>query len=356
MPAAPTKSGTIEQANASGLAVDKVRALRLPFEPRHFEFWFAYESGHHAALNAAVDTIKSKQGALTAADIDRLHETHLSPWRLAGSPDAVVKRMDATLRDIASTIEGVIDSAQAQRKTIAAEAIRLSDTDALTPQSVLGAIGRLSEVTKETHARFSVLEGRMDAATREVGALKQQLAGVRADRQADPATALPTRALFDTILTKTLESEAQARQPVSIFLCNLDLFAAFNDNFGSHKGDQVLRAVGALMKEQVRTNDTVARYDGDTFAVILLRLRACDAVVHADRFRRTLAAQVFVEHPTGAGRVTASIGVADAIKGDTPAFLLRRASNGLKVAKREGRNRVVEMSPDGPVWDAARRT
>ena len=66
-------------------------------------------------------------------------------------------------------------------------------------------------------------------------------------------------------------------------------------------------------------------------------------------------AQVFAEHPNGAGRVTVSIGVADAIKGDTPDFLLRRAVMGLKVAKREGRNRVVEMSPDGPIWEAKRR-
>jgi len=65
-------------------------------------------------------------------------------------------------------------------------------------------------------------------------------------------------------------------------------------------------------------------------------------------------AHELVAHPNGAGRVTVSIGVADAIKGDTPEFLLRRAGNGLKIAKREGRNRVVEMTPDGPLWKAER--
>ena len=68
-----------------------------------------------------------------------------------------------------------------------------------------------------------------------------------------------------------------------------------------------------------------------------------------------LMAHELVPHPNGAGRVTVSIGVADAIKGDTLEFLLRRAANGLKVAKREGRNRVVEMSPDGPIWSAERK-
>jgi len=99
----------------------------------------------------------------------------------------------------------------------------------------------------------------------------------------------------------------------------------------------------------------VARFGGDEYAVILPRLRASDAVEHVERFRQLLTANIFAEHQNGAGRITVSIGVADAIKGDTPDFLMRRAANGLKVAKREGRNRVVEMSPDGPIWDAERR-
>ena len=92
------------------------------------------------------------------------------------------------------------------------------------------------------------------------------------------------------------------------------------------------------------------------FAAILPDTRAREAVACADRFRQMLMAQQLVPHANGAGRVTVSIGIADAIKDDTLEFLLRRALNGLKVAKREGRNRVVEMSPDGPIWSAGRIT
>jgi len=90
-------------------------------------------------------------------------------------------------------------------------------------------------------------------------------------------------------------------------------------------------------------------------AAILPRVRAKEAVACAERLRQMLMTHELIPHPNGAGRITVSLGVADAIKGDTPDFLLRRAGHGLKIAKREGRNRVVEMTPDGPVWDAERR-
>jgi len=52
----------------------EMHAARLPSEPRQFEFWFAYKNGRNAALNAAANDIKSRNGALTGPDIDRLHE------------------------------------------------------------------------------------------------------------------------------------------------------------------------------------------------------------------------------------------------------------------------------------------
>src|ERR1043165_3038222 len=113
---------------------------------------------------------------------------------MAGRPDAVAARMSAKLQELAVTLESAIGTAQAQRETFAEEAGDLAFTTALTLHDVLGAIDRLGQSSRETQARFALLEARVDAVGREIGALQQQLAAVRADCSADPVTALPGRA------------------------------------------------------------------------------------------------------------------------------------------------------------------
>jgi diguanylate cyclase len=355
MSSARKQAGADRRIYLGDTIVEELRTARLPLEPRHFEFWFAYKSGRNSALTAAADEIKARNGALSGTDINRLHGDYLSPWRLGEQPDAVAARLTAKLQDLSVTLEEAIGSTQTHQATLVAETAGLSISSALTLQDVLSAIDRLTGSTKESQLRYALLDARMDAMSREIGALKQQLAAVRTECQADPVTALPNRAIFDAALASALTEAAETRQPVSVVLCNLDYFAAFNENFGTHLGDQVLRSIGMLFKAHMRATDTVARFGGDEYAAVLPQLRASEAVACAERFRQVLMMHELVGHPNGAGRVRASVGVADAIKGDTPEFLLRRVANGLKIAKREGRNRVVEMSPDGPIWDAERR-
>ena len=158
--------------------VAELRAAGLPLEPRQFEFMFAYKSGRNAALNAAADAIRTRAGALTAEDIEQLHETYLSPWRMVERPETAVARLGARLQDLALTLEGAIGSAQEQRETLAAETAELSINSALTLQDVLSAIDRLTQSTKEAQVRHALLEARIDVVTREVGALQKQLAAV----------------------------------------------------------------------------------------------------------------------------------------------------------------------------------
>lgn len=355
MSPASTKPGIDRRIHLGDKIVRELRAAGLPAEPRAFEVWLAQTSGHSAALTAAADAIRSETGTLTPGDIARLHDAHLSPWRLAKGPEAVMARIAGKLGDITAALDGAIGTTYAQAQTLADEGAQLQRAGGPSLQDVLGAVERLTRLTKENQARYTAIEARVEAANREIAAVRRQLSAVRKESKVDPMTALPGRSTFDTLLDNALKEAADARQPLSILICNLDYFRAFNEHFGPYAGDELLRAIGLLFKAQVRNADVVTRFGGDEYAAILPQMRASDAIACAERFRLALMQNELVANANGAGRITVSIGVADAIKGDTPEFLLRRAGNGLSVAKREGRNRVVEMTPDGPVWNAERR-
>jgi len=110
------------------------------------------------------------------------------------------------------------------------------------------------------------------------------------------------------------------------------------------------------MKTHLRSTDLVARFGGDELAAILPNAGIDEAVKLADRFRQVLMTNELAKGAAGngSGRLTVSIGAAGHQKGDGAEALLARVRTGLEVAKKEGRNRVVQMNPDGPVWTASR--
>jgi diguanylate cyclase (GGDEF)-like protein len=129
---------------------------------------------------------------------------------------------------------------------------------------------------------------------------------------------------------------------LSLVMIDIDHFKSVNDNYGHQTGDAVLRSVGALLKECVRTMDIVSRYGGEEFAVVFPETSRDDAMMIAERLREgfeTLTCQ----RPDGSILpVTASFGVAtwpdDA---DDVRELVAAADAALYRAKETGRNRVV---------------
>jgi diguanylate cyclase (GGDEF)-like protein/PAS domain S-box-containing protein len=129
------------------------------------------------------------------------------------------------------------------------------------------------------------------------------------------------------------------QQPVSVLMLDIDHFKSINDQHGHPAGDAVLRALVQTCKASLRAVDTVARWGGEEFLLILPGTRAAAAVSVAERLRTEIAA-MRVAVPGGATiSLTASIGVAESAGGD-PNELLRRADKALYAAKARGRNRV----------------
>jgi diguanylate cyclase (GGDEF)-like protein/PAS domain S-box-containing protein len=197
----------------------------------------------------------------------------------------------------------------------------------------------VTDLRSEQHVRGVVLNGR-DISERVV--LEEELT-----RQAfhDGLTGLANRALFRDRLDHALARRPHTREPLALLLVDLDGFKQINDNFGHDVGDSLLIQVAARFEEVTRPSDTVARFGGDEFAVLVEGSEAF-ALALADRLLERLSLPATVSGRTLA--FGASIGIV-LDPGDGSASreeLIRRADIAMYAAKRAGRGRYEVFRGD----------
>lgn len=166
----------------------------------------------------------------------------------------------------------------------------------------------------------------------------------------DSLTRVYNRRRFDDAFLLEWNRSLREGQPLSIVMCDVDHFKAYNDTYGHPAGDRCLQQVAAaISKAGRRPADIVARYGGEEFVLALPRTDLKGATYVAEAIRTELQA-ANIPHATSAvsDRVTVSIGVATQIpcKEIAPSQLLEAADRALYVAKERGRDRVQAHQAD----------
>lgn len=157
----------------------------------------------------------------------------------------------------------------------------------------------------------------------------------------DNLTGLHNRRSFDERIAEEVARAGRYGTALSVVMLDLDSFKDVNDRHGHAAGDALLRAVGILLKSELRTTDIAVRYGGDEFALILPNTPKTDAWAVAEKVRaslRTLAADAGGGSFIGS---TASMGIASFCEEyNEAAALIQAADAALYRAKRAGRDRV----------------
>lgn len=144
-------------------------------------------------------------------------------------------------------------------------------------------------------------------------------------------------------MKEELSRSLRYHHPMTLMMIDVDYFKRYNDTYGHQQGDELLRALAEILRQNVRQSDIVGRYGGEEFAVILPETSKSAAVVLAQRLCGIVANTAFPGRPDGPPvRCTISIGVASYPEdGLTVSELVAAADTALYRAKRFGRNRVV---------------
>ena len=155
---------------------------------------------------------------------------------------------------------------------------------------------------------------------------------------------------------RMLEEIGRARRQhygISCMYLDIDYFKKINDIHGHQGGDEDLKEAAKRIKAELRLSDTLGRFGGEEFVVLLVNTNHEDAKHVAERIRKSIANQPFLLTMTGLCEVTLSIGIAtlsdDHNSGEIESAakaLLQRADEALYQAKEQGRNRVIDSPED----------
>lgn len=155
----------------------------------------------------------------------------------------------------------------------------------------------------------------------------------------DGLTGIHNRRFFEMRIGEELERAARFQGRMAVIMVDIDLFKQLNDEFGHLLGDEVLRSVAIVLKQQLRKVDMVCRFGGEEFAIVLPETSGENAATVAEKLRRHIANFPFAGVPRP---VTISCGVADyPLHGTSRDEVMAAADAALFRAKRTGRNRVV---------------
>lgn len=182
----------------------------------------------------------------------------------------------------------------------------------------------------------------LDASRLQIEGLRLRLERAQEVGLQDALTLVGNRRCFDVALASALKEATVSASPLSIVMGDLDQFKLINDQYGHPVGDEVLKFFTQLMVGSVRDGDTVARFGGEEFAIILPQCSGHEASSIAERIRIKLSAKSLTIRRTSQdiGIVTASFGVAQLRPGEVAESLISRTDRALYTAKKTGRNRV----------------
>lgn len=153
----------------------------------------------------------------------------------------------------------------------------------------------------------------------------------------DSLTGVPNKRVLDDALQKASVLSERHSQPYSLILCDLDHFKSVNDTHGHVVGDHLLQVAASELEKSVRTSDSVYRFGGEEFAILLPHTDELSAREVAERVRKAILA-IRVDAGEKELYVTTSCGVATFLAKESAEAWLARADEALYRAKRQGRN------------------
>jgi diguanylate cyclase len=281
---------------------------------------------------------------LLAAGISRLLSNSLGNAGEGAANKAVAKtgrKLEQELAKVLELIRAHVTTNESYAKSLANAQSRLAGLP--EPEQVRVIVSLLVAEIERMRQDGDALKSSLEESHSQIQSLRSSLSHAQEVVLQDPLTGTGNRRQFDIVMNKAIIECENKRTPMSLVMCDIDHFKRVNDAFGHQVGDELIKMFARVIEGSVRESDTVIRYGGEEFAVILPMAEVEAARVIAERIRRQFEGKRLTIRETNQkiGQLTASFGVAEYRPGDDLDALVQRADSKLYEAKSSGRNRVA---------------
>ncbi|NIM62605.1 MAG: diguanylate cyclase [Acidobacteria bacterium] len=247
-----------------------------------------------------------------------------------------IKELEPNTQVVIMTSNASLESATAALRSGACDYLQKPFEDL---DSISAVIDRAAEKVDEIHQAATMVDS-LKRNAHELETLNTQLANLATK---DALTGLFNRRHFLEAIEYELAGSKRHGRTFSVLFIDLDHFKDYNDTFGHPAGDELLKGLSELFKQNSRSTTTVARYGGEEFILLVPEAPKAGATIFAERLRKTVEEHAWVDGDGKKTRtVSLSIGVStfpeDGLDAKT---IIQRADEALYRAKKEGRNRVV---------------
>lgn len=321
--------------------LDLMRLHGVPATGPNYQTWLAYRLGDNSALREAIEARIASVEPFNQDYNTEIHDRFFSGLGASAQIVLAGERIARDLGHVVSFLKAAEEKSGDYGRTLESAATDLNTV--MAPDQIRQLVSSLAAATLDMANHNQHLTEQLQKSTREIETLRASLESVRVESLTDSLTGLANRRMFDETLRMRIDEARSQRSELCLVLCDIDHFKRFNDTWGHHTGDQILRFLASALQGHARPDYLVARHGGEEFAMILPRANMKQAQQTADMLRAAIQAKRLRRRSTNEdlGQVTVSIGVARLQPGDTPQGLLERADACLYASKRNGRNQVT---------------
>lgn len=300
-------------------------------------------SGQMQALKAAsappltlrrLDEVGSLLKDVISKQKDAKHKTLLAQEEMRQMLAAFIDRLSQMAQSTGSYQEKLEESARLieSAKSLAEIAPVLKE--------VVGATRSIASETQAAREELQTMRTQAESTQMEIAKLHQELDRVSAQARHDPLTGALNRRGLDEALEKEISTVRRKETPLSVALLDIDNFKALNDSLGHGMGDSALSHLAQVARECMRPQDTLARFGGEEFVILMPDTPMEKGIEAMTRLQRELTKRFFMAG-TEKVLITFSAGVAQLSADETGMEAIRRADQAMYLAKRAGKNRVI---------------